>query len=207
MIRNVYIVDDDDLVCAATTRLLALDWALAVRSFASGDLFLAEAPRLDAGVVLLDFRMPGSNGVDVLNAVRTMHTNKFAIIVATGEGDTKLAVQVMKLGAIDFIEKPYEVDALLGVVNAGFIHLAQGQDAAESADSARAKIASLTPRERDVLEGLIEGQANKVIGHNLDISPRTVEVYRSNLMGKLDVRSLPAALRVAFTAGVIPLAF
>jgi two-component system, LuxR family, response regulator FixJ len=207
MIRNVYIVDDDDLVCAATTRLLALDWALAVRSFASGDRFLAEAPRLDPGVVLLDFRMPGASGVDVLNALREIPVKKFAVIVATGEGDTQLAVQVMKLGAIDFIEKPYDVDTLLGVVNAGFVHLVEGQEASEHTDIARAKIETLTPRERDVLAGLIDGKANKVIAYNLDISPRTVEVYRSNLMDKLSVSSLPAALRIAFTAGMIPLAF
>jgi two-component system response regulator FixJ len=132
---------------------------------------------------------------------------KFAVIVATGEGDTQLAVQVMKLGAIDFIEKPYDPDTLHAMVNAGFVHLAQGQEAGEHADIARAKIAALTPRERDVLAGLVEGKANKIIAHNLDISPRTVEVYRSNLMDKLAVKSLPAALRVAFTAGMIPLAF
>jgi two-component system response regulator FixJ len=206
MIRNIYIVDDDDLIRGAIFRILSLDWAFAIRSFASGDLFLADAPRLDPGVVLLDFRMPGSSGVDVLNALRQMPSKKFATIVATGEGDTQLAVQVMKLGAIDFIEKPYEVDKLLGVVNAGFVHLAQDKDATENIENARAKIAGLSPRERDVLAGMIDGKANKVIGYDLAISPRTVEIYRANLMSKLAVRSLSEALRIAFTAGMIPIA-
>jgi len=183
-----------------------VDWALVCRGFASGDLFLAEAPDLASGVVLLDFRMPGSDGADVLSALGTM-PDKFAVIVATGEGDIKLAVTMMKLGAVDFIEKPYEIDALMQGVDAAFIHLARDQSAANQVSAAQAKIAGLSPRERDVLVGLIAGQANKVIAHNLDISPRTVEVYRSNLMDKLAVSSLPAALRIAFTAGLIPLAF
>ncbi|MES2444744.1 MAG: response regulator [Pseudomonadota bacterium] len=206
MIRNVYIVDDDDLVRDATFRLLSLDWAFAIRSFASGDLFLAAAPQLESGVVLLDFRMPGPSGVDVLNALREMPSQKFATIVVTGEGDIQLAVQVMKLGAIDFIEKPYEAEGLIAVVNAGFARLAQDRSAIENANDARAKIAGLSPREREVLAGLIEGNANKVIGYNLDISPRTVEVYRAHLMTKLAVNSLPAALRIAFLAGMVPLA-
>jgi two-component system response regulator FixJ len=205
MLRNIYIVDDDDLVRFSLVSLLSLQPDLVVRSFASGDLFLADTPTLDVGVVLLDFRMPGSSGLDVLGALREMPSKKFAIIVATGEGDTGLAVQVMKLGAIDFIEKPYEVDALLGAVDVAFAHLAQSQGAAESTARARAQIAALSPRERDVLAGMIEGQASKVIGYNLDLSPRTVEVYRANLMDKLAVRSLSAALRIAFTAGMIPL--
>ncbi len=206
MTQNVYIVDDDDLVRAALFTLLSMQENLIVRSFASGDLFLAAASRLEAGVVLLDFRMAGSSGVDVLNALRKTSPTKFATIVATGEGDTQLAVQVMKLGAIDFIEKPYEADGLLGAVNAAFAHLFQDRGAAENADNARTKIAALSPRERDVLAGMIEGQANKVIGHNLEISPRTVEIYRANLMTKLSVRSLSGALRIAFTAGMVPIA-
>ena len=207
MIRNVYIVDDDDLIRTTLTRLLMVDWALVCRGYASGDLFLAEAPELESGVVLLDFRMPGSDGADVLRAMQEMPAHKFAVIVATGEGDTPLAVKMMKLGAVDFIEKPYEVDALKQVVDAAFTHLAQDQSAANHVSAAQAKIADLSPRERDVLVGLIAGQANKVIAHTLDISPRTVEVYRANLMDKLSVTSLPAALRIAFTAGLIPLAF
>lgn len=206
MTQNVYIVDDDDLVRAALFTLLSMQENLIVRSFASGDLFLAAASQLEAGVVLLDFRMAGSSGVDVLNALRKTSPTKFATIVATGEGDTQLAVQVMKLGAIDFIEKPYEADGLLGAVNAAFAHLFQDRGAAENADNARTKIAALSPRERDVLAGMIEGQANKVIGHNLEISPRTVEIYRANLMTKLSVRSLSGALRIAFTAGMVPIA-
>jgi two-component system response regulator FixJ len=205
MIRNIYIVDDDDLVRSSLFSLMSLQSDLVVQSFASGDLFLAAASHVEPGVVLLDFRMPGASGVDVLDALGEKLPKKFATIVATGEGDTQLAVQVMKLGAVDFIEKPYEVDTLLLAVDAAFAHFAQGRDAAESVDNARAKIAGLSPRERDVLVGMIDGQANKVIGYNLDISPRTVEIYRANMMSKLSARSLPAVLRIAFAAGIVPL--
>lgn len=206
MIQNIYIVDDDDLVRSSIFSLLSFQSNRAVQSFASGDLFLRAAPDLDPGVVLLDFRMPGLNGVDVLNALREMPSKRFATVVATGEGDTQLAVQMMKLGAVDFLEKPYEGDALFGVVDAAFAHLSQDQGGADRLNTARSKVAGLSPRERDVLVGLIDGQANKVIAHNLEISPRTVEIYRANLMSKLAVTTLSQALRIAFTAGMLPIA-
>ncbi len=173
MVRNVYIVDDDNAVRAAVSTLLSLEPDLLVRDFASGDLFLAAAPQLGAGVVLLDFHMPGLNGADVLNALSKMPA-KFATIVATGARDTRLAVQVMKLGAIDFIEKPYDVDGVLGALDAAFGQLTRGREAGESTDDARVKIASLSARERDVLYGMIDGKANKAIANELDISPHAV---------------------------------
>jgi two-component system response regulator FixJ len=161
-------------------------------------------PHLDPGVVLLDFHMPGTNGIDVLAALRKNHGSKFATIMLTGEGNVTLAVQAMKAGALDFIEKPYDVTTLLDVVDTAFTRLEQENVALEHSAGARARIGALSPRERDVLMGLIEGRANKVIAYELDISPRTVEVYRAKLMTKLDVRSLPEALRIAFAAGLIP---
>jgi two-component system response regulator FixJ len=204
MIRNIYIVDDDDAVRASLHSLLSLKPDVVVRSFRSGDAFLEDAPQLDPGVVLLDFHMPGSDGLVVLNALREREATRFASVIITGEGNVTLAVQAMKAGALDFIEKPYEAEALLATVDTAFSRLAQDSAAAAQADQARAKIDALSPRERDVLMGLIEGRANKVIAYELDISPRTVEIYRANLMTKLSVRSLPEALRIAFAAGLIP---
>ena len=204
MTRSIYLVDDDDAVRASLHSLLSLRSDMIVRSFRSGDAFLADAPRLDPGVVLLDFHMAGSNGLEVLTALRLSDPKKFVSIILTGEGNVGLAVQAMKAGALDFIEKPYEATVLLDVVEAAFAWFEQENVALAQAALARRRIDALSPRERDVLMGLIEGRANKVIAHELDISPRTVEVYRANLMTKLAVRSLPEALRIAFAAGLIP---
>ena len=204
MTRSIYLVDDDDAVRASLHSLLSLQSDLLDRSFRSGDMFLTSASDLDPGVLLLDFHMPGSNGIDVLNALQDAEPKKYASVILTGEGNVGLAVQAMKAGALDFIEKPYEAETLLRTVDAAFSRLAQDSAAANHAEQARAKIDGLSPRERDVLMGLIEGRANKVIAYELDISPRTVEIYRANLMTKLGVRSLPEALRIAFAAGLIP---
>lgn len=203
MTRSIYIVDDDDAVRASLHTLLSLRADVIVRSFRTGDQFVAAVPQLDPGVALLDFHMPGANGLDVLAALSDAETGKFAAIMLTGEGNVTLAVQAMKAGALDFIEKPYEASTLLSTVDAAFAHLEQASVAVAQSAQARARIEALSPRERDVLMGLIEGRANKVIAYELDISPRTVEVYRANLMTKLAVRSLPEALRVAFAAGMI----
>lgn len=205
MSRHIYLVDDDDAVRASVHTLLSLQPDLIIRSFRSGDAFLQDLAELPAGVLLLDFHMPGSTGMDVLNAIRDSDPGKFASVVLTGEGNVALAVQAMQRGALDFLEKPYEAEMLLATIESAFSQLAKDSAAAAHVEQAKAKIDGLSPRERDVLMGLIEGRANKVIAYELDISPRTVEIYRANLMTKLGVRSLPEALRVAFSAGLIPL--
>ncbi len=204
MTRTIYLVDDDDAVRASLHTLLSLQPNLVVRSFRSGDQFVAEVSDLDPGVLLLDFHMPGASGLDVLQAMRDQDTKAFATIIVTGEGNVALAVQAMKAGAIDFIEKPYQAEKLLAAIEVAFARLTEDSAAAAHVQQAAAKIAVLSPRERDVLTGLIEGRANKVIAHELEISPRTVEIYRANLMTKLGVRNLPEALRIAFAAGLIP---
>ncbi|MEZ0241948.1 MAG: response regulator transcription factor [Sphingomonas sp.] len=202
MTRTIYIVDDDDAVRASLHSLLSVRADLVIRSYRSGDAFLAEARELDSGVLLLDFHMPGASGLDVLHSLGDSTT--FVPIILTGQGNVSLAVQAMKAGALDFIEKPYEADQLLQIVDSAFARLEADTDAAARVDQAAAKIARLSPRETDVLKGLIEGRSNKVIAYELDISPRTVEIYRANLMEKLEVRSLSEALRVAFAAGLFP---
>ena len=121
----------------------------------------------------------------------------------TGQGDTRMAVQAMKAGAIDFLEKPCEPKALLQTIDQAFENLEETEQVIARTGEAREKVSRLSARERDVLEGLIEGKSNKVIGYELDISPRTVEVYRGKMMDKLEVQSLPEALRVAFAAGLV----
>jgi two-component system response regulator FixJ len=200
MTRTVYIVDDDDPVRASLHSLLSVRSDLVIRSYRSGDAFLAEISNLDPGVLLLDFHMPGASGLDVLEAIIG---KGFASIILTGQGNVTLAVEAMKAGAVDFMEKPYEVEMLMQVVETAFERIEMSNDAASRVEEARAKIAKLSPRETDVLKGLIEGRSNKVIAYDLDISPRTVEIYRANLMDKLEVRSLSEALRIAFAAGLL----
>jgi two-component system response regulator FixJ len=124
------------------------------------------------------------------------------IVIMTGHGDVAIAVQAMKAGAVDFLEKPFEKSALLKAIEDAFARLAAADTASARAAEADVALAALTPRERDVLEGLARGLPNKTIAYDLEISPRTVEVHRANLMSKLGVRSLSDALRIAFAAGL-----
>jgi len=202
MTRTIYIVDDDDAVRASLHSLLSVRPDLIVRGYRSGDAFLEQEGELDPGVLLLDFHMPGSSGLDVLTKLD--RSPKFVAIVLTGQGNVGLAVQAMKEGALDFIEKPYEAEFLLKVIDQAFSKLEEDSEAAARTATAESKIAKLSPRETDVLKGLIEGRSNKIIAYELDISPRTVEIYRANLMEKLEVRSLSEALRIAFAAGLFP---
>ncbi|MCH7860710.1 response regulator transcription factor [Sphingomonas sp. NPDC092331] len=202
MTKTVYIVDDDDAVRASLHSLLSLRSDLVIRAFRSGDIFLESLADLDPGVLLLDFHMPGSTGLDVLNAVTS--DPRFVAIILTGQGNVGLAVQAMKAGALDFIEKPYEAEFLMTAIDLAFSRLEEGSEAATRVNAAESKIGKLSPREKDVLKGLIEGRSNKIIAYELDISPRTVEIYRANLMEKLEVRSLSEALRIAFAAGMFP---
>ena len=203
MIRNIYLIDDDDAVRASLHGLLSLRSDLVVRNFRSGDQFLERAPDLESGVLLLDYHMPGKNGLEVLEQLGSLSHGRFLTIILTGEGNIDVAVQAMKAGALDFLEKPYKADALLETINKAFDRMEHESAGSAQIESARAKVDVLSPRERDVLTGLIEGRSNKVIAYNLAISPRTVEIYRANLMTKMGVRSLSEALRVAFAAGLI----
>ena len=201
--RSIYIVDDDQSVRAALQSLLSTQPNLMIFGYRSGDEFLAQIGDLEPGCILLDYDMPGANGLDVLRAIGNLH-RKFGPVILTGHGATSVAVQAWKLGALDFLEKPCDPAMLLDVVDNAFATIEKDHLAASKADCARAAIDSLSPRERDVLMGLVGGSANKVIAHALKISPRTVEIYRANLMAKLGVRSLSEALRIAFAAGLIP---
>lgn len=202
-IRNIFVVDDDDSVRTSLIHLLGLLPDHRLHDFPTGDAFLAEAAQLPSGCLLLDLHMPGTSGIGVLEAL-ARDTARFGTVVLTGEGDISLAVQAMKLGAVDFLEKPCNHLRLFEAIDAAFAHQAQSERAVTRRSQAIAKINSLSLRERDVLIGLIEGRSNKMIAHDLGISPRTIEIYRAKLMEKFDVRSLSEALGIAFAAGLYP---
>ena len=199
--QSVYIVDDDQAVRQSLHGLLSERPNLVIRVFASGDAFLDNIEASDGGVLLLDFQMPGRNGIEVMRELQD-RSAKFLTIMLTGQGDISLAVQAMKAGATDFLEKPYDPHHLLNLLDEAFARFSETSGIAQRREQARERIARLSPREHEVLMGLIEGQPNKVIAHQLDLSPRTVEIYRANMMEKLDVSSLSEALRLAYAAEV-----
>lgn len=199
--RFLYIVDDNDDVRLSLQTLMSTQPNTVIRGFLSGDAFLEMAPDLESGVLLLDLHMPGTSGIDVLTAI-TRQSLSFATIIFTGQGDVGLAVQAMKLGAVDFLEKPCDPIGLVQSVSRAFDWLGKRSAKSSLESEARAKLALLSSRELDVLQGLVEGLSNKMIAHHLDISPRTVEIYRAKTMEKLEARSLSDALRIAFSAGL-----
>lgn len=202
--RRIYVVDDDEALRQSVQALLEAVGDFSIAPFSSGDAFLSVAQDLDPGCVLLDINMPGKSGIEVLHLLREADA-RFEIILLTGQGDIALAVEAMKGGAADFIEKPYDNRTLMDAIEVAFARLEDRVKEASVVHAARDHIDRLTPRERDVLVGLIDGKANKIIAYELDISPRTVEIYRANLMDKLEVRSVAEAVRIAFAAGLVPL--
>ena len=197
-LRMVHLVDDDEAIRRSVGFLLKTS-GFQVRVYESGIEFLKSASSLEPGCVLLDIRMPGMDGLEVLAALRAKGVS-LPVIIMTGHGDVSLAVQAMKAGALDFIEKPFEKAILVSAIDHGVERLKRSAADVDGADEAAVKLQALTPREREVLDGLAKGLPNKTIAYDLGISPRTVEIHRANLMTKLGVRSLSEALRIAFAA-------
>ena len=196
--RVVHIVDDDEAVRQSLAFLLS-SAGLAVRLYDSATAFLAGLARVKGGCLITDMRMPDMTGLELLHALKARACGLPAIVI-TGHGDVALAVEAMKAGAVDFIEKPFDQEAILTAVKAALERGGEGGDTAAIA----ARLASLSERERQVLEGLIAGHPNKTIAYDLGISPRTVEVYRANLMTKMEARSLSELIRMAILAKVTP---
>ncbi|MFT4026204.1 MAG: response regulator transcription factor [Novosphingobium sp.] len=196
----VHLVDDDEAIRRSASFMLRTA-GLVVKTYASGLELLAAGKGLEPGCVLLDVRMPGMDGLEVQMALRERDI-RLPVVVMTGHGDVSVAVQAMKAGAVDFIEKPFEKATLMDALEQGFAQLAQAGALARRAEAAGAQLGALTPREREVLEGLARGHPNKTIAYDLGISPRTVEIHRANVMSKLGVASLSEALRIAFAAGL-----
>lgn len=196
--KVVHVVDDDDSVRRSVGFMLKTS-GYKVQPYSSGAEILKEAKALDPGCILLDIRMPGMDGLEVQEALRN-HGVSLPVIIMTGHGDVPLSVKAMKAGAIDFIEKPFEKEVLITAIETGFGALKRADSGREKAKDAAVRLQVLTPREREVLDGLAQGLPNKTIAYDLGISPRTVEIHRANLMTKLEVRSLSEALRLAFAA-------
>jgi two-component system response regulator FixJ len=196
----VHVVDDDEAIRRSTGFMLKTA-GLRVRTYASGTLFLKDLRSLEPGCILLDIRMPGPDGLTVQRGLRDAGV-LLPVIIMTGHGDVALAVQAMKAGAVDFIEKPFERSVLLDALGMARARLDESAAESRHADDARTRLNVLSPRELDVLRGLADGLPNKTIAYDLEISPRTVEIHRAHLMEKLQARSLSDALRVAFAAGL-----
>ena len=198
--RTVHLVDDDEAIRRSASYMLRTS-GYVVKTYASG-LELLDQPRpLATGCILLDIRMAGMDGLEVQAALREQNV-LLPVIIITGHGDVDLAVRAMKGGAVDFIEKPFEKIVLVDAIEKAFERLDRSDKRHARAEEAQARLAVLTGRERDVLQGLVQGYPNKTIAYDLGISPRTVEIHRANLMSKLGVASLSEALRIAFKAGL-----
>ena len=197
----VHVIDDDEAMRESLAFLLSAV-GLEVRTYESALAFLEVAPNAEAGCVITDVRMPGLSGVDLLRRLRELKLG-IPVIVVTGHGDVPLAVEAMKIGALDFLEKPFDDEVLLASVRSALNQLNQNQKRQAERNEIERRLAALSNRERDVLEGLVSGHANKQIAHDLGISPRTVEIYRANLMTKMQAASLSDLVRMALIARIL----
>lgn len=198
----VYVVDDDRDVRRSLSFMLA---ASETRShpFGSGMDFLDAVPDLTPGCVLLDLRMPQMDGFHVMAELGKRGID-WPVIVMTGHGEVPVAVRAMKQGAVDFIEKPFSEEALLGCLNNAFNLLGEREATSRRRRAARERVDQLTARETEVLEGLLAGESNKQLAKRLGISLRTVEMHRGNMMDRLEVANLAEALTLAIEAGLTP---
>jgi two-component system, LuxR family, response regulator FixJ len=197
----VHVIDDDEALRDSLTFLLRTA-NLQVKSFASAKAFLQGLPDPDLSCIITDVRMPAMSGIDLLRRLKELKI-AVPVIVVTGHGDVALAVEAMKIGAADFLEKPFDDEVLLASVESAL----RQRDGEVKREAERTEIESrltaLSPRERDVLGGLVVGRANKQIAFDLGISPRTVEIYRANLMNKMDAGSLSDLVRMALIVGIL----
>lgn len=195
----VHVIDDDESVRASFGFLLKTA-GIASRGYASAEIFLAEQPDLKSGCVVTDMRLPGMSGLDLLRHLK-MHTgSRIPVILITAHGDIPLAVEATKLGAGDFFEKPVNGPVLIGSIRAALAKAREDdQNEVERAEVVE-RIRQLSPREKSVLDGLVAGKTNKVIAFELNISPRTVEIYRAGVMTKMRVASLSRLVRLTLLA-------
>ena len=198
---KVYVIDDDEAMRDSLNFLL--DSAnFNVTLFETALRFLEALPGLTFGCVVSDVRMPGLDGIELLKRMKA-DQSRFPIVIMTGHGDVPLAVEAMKQGAVDFLEKPFEDDRLIGMIEAAIRQAEPSLKSEALTQDIAARIASLSPRERQVMNGLIAGLSNKLIARDYDISPRTIEVYRANVMTKMQANSLSELVRLAMRAGLL----
>lgn len=196
----IHVIDDDAAMRDSLAFLLDVN-GFDSQVYESADAFLKGANAVAARCVVSDIRMPGMTGVELVRKLKG-GGSPCPVILITGHGDVALAVEAMKAGAADFIEKPFDDASLLGAIRAALEARPAGESDNSAKKEAEARLAELSPREHDVLQGLVAGKINKVIAHELSISPRTVEVYRANLMAKTGARSMSELMRIALAAGL-----
>ncbi len=198
---SVHVIDDDEAMRQSLAFLLRTA-KIDVQTYDAAASFLAALPTIRSGCVVTDVRMPGMSGMELLQRLREMKV-ELPVIVVTGHGDVPLAVEAMKFGARDFLEKPFDDEVLLASIRTALNDAATDQERQASRRAILDRLALLSNRERDVLEGLISGHPNKTIAYDLGISPRTVEVYRAGLMTKMEAASLSDLVRMAMLGGVL----
>jgi two-component system, LuxR family, response regulator FixJ len=196
----VHVIDDDDAL-RDSLRFLLRSAKFDVETYESATAFLAALPQIKGGCIVTDMRMPRLSGIELLRRLKSMSID-LPVIVMTGHGDIALAVDAMKEGAIEFLEKPFDDEILLKAVRVALDRY--DKEAKKDAEKAqiREKLNSLSQREREVLEGLIAGHPNKIIASDLKISPRTVEIYRAHVMTKMNADSLSELVRMSLLAGL-----
>jgi two-component system response regulator FixJ len=192
----VHLIDDDEHVRRALTFLLGTA-GFAVRVYDSASLFLEKYQRGFSGCVVSDVRMPGIDGLELLKRLANIGA-ELPVIVMTGHADVALAVEAMKAGAVDFIEKPFPAEKLINAIRLALTQYDKAQPAAET-EQVKARLASLTQREKEVLDGLLAGHPNKTIAYDLGLSPRTIEVHRANVMTKMGASSLSELVRMTLS--------
>ena len=201
----VHVVDDDPALRDSIQFFLETDGRYSARLFCDGREFLDACQDLTDGIVLLDIRMPELSGLEV-QALLNARGSTLPVIVMAGMAEVGQAVQAMKAGAHDFLEKPFDPDQLLAALDAAMESRRIAVPDHQVARVAEERVARLSPRERDVLIGLIDGLPNKIIAFQLGLSVRTVELHRAHMMQRLAVRSLSEAVRLALAAGLPPTA-
>ena len=197
----VHVIDDDEAVRDSLEFLLRTA-RLQVRTYDSATAFLSSLPSAESGCIVTDVRMPEISGVDLLRRLKELKIG-MPVIVITGHGDIQLAVEAMKIGAADFIEKPFDDERLLAAVRSALGRWEMDSQHETELTGLLDKLTTLSSREREVLEGLVAGKPNKIIAFDLGISPRTVEIYRANVMTKMNAGSLSELVRMALLAGLL----
>jgi two-component system, LuxR family, response regulator FixJ len=197
--RTVFVVDDDAAALDSLAMLLRSD-RLNPSGFSSAQAFLDQLAPDARGCIISDVRMPGMDGVELIRALKARHC-LMPVIVITGHADVTVAVQAMKAGAAEFVQKPFESELILRLVRACLEENDDAVDASSRRLRIQRRIESLTARERQVLDLIMEGASNKLIASSLDISPRTVEIYRANVMSKMRADSLSDLIRMTLSSG------
>lgn len=195
MTRSIYVVDDDPGLRCELADILEAS-GMRVQAFASGEALLRALDMLAPGCILLDLNMPGRNGLET-QAELIARNASHQVIVLTGDGSIGAAVAAVRAGASDFLEKPFSIGTLLAAIDEAFVRLIEGEEEQRLRREARARIETLSSREREVLDRLVDGKPNKIIAFELGLSTRTVEVYRGKLMQKLKTRSLSDAVKLS----------